>query len=68
MLWFRKLLRSCVALREKYPYLELFWSVFSLIRTEYGPEQLEYGHFLRSVVYVATMVMFSFSQNYYILC
>ena len=68
MLWFRKLLRSRVALREKYPYLELFWSVFSLIRTEYGPEQLEYGHFLRSVVCVATMVMFSFSQNYYILC
>ena len=23
-------------LREKYPYSELFWSVFSRIRTEYG--------------------------------
>ena len=23
-------------LREKYPYLELFWSAFSRIRTEYG--------------------------------
>ena len=23
-------------LREKCPYLELFWSVFSQIRTEYG--------------------------------
>ena len=27
-------------LSEKCPYLELFWSVFSRIRTEYGPEQL----------------------------
>ena len=25
-----------LALREKYPYSELFWSVFSRIRTEYG--------------------------------
>ena len=25
-------------LREKCPYAELFWSVFSRIRTEYGPE------------------------------
>ena len=24
------------ALREKFPYSELFWSVFSRIRTEYG--------------------------------
>ena len=24
------------ALRKKYPYLELFWSVFSRIQTEYG--------------------------------
>ena len=27
-------------LREKCLYLELFWSVFSRIRTEYGPENL----------------------------
>ena len=25
-----------LSLREKRPYLELFWSVFSRIRTEYG--------------------------------
>ena len=24
------------ALRKTYPYLELFWSIFSRIRTEYG--------------------------------
>ena len=24
-----------ISLREKYPYSELFWSVFSRIRTEY---------------------------------
>ena len=27
------------ALREKCPYLEFFWSAFSRIRTEYGPEK-----------------------------
>ena len=27
-------------LREKCPYSQLFWSVFSGIRTEYGPELL----------------------------
>ena len=27
---------SSYALREKCPYSELFWSAFSLIRTEYG--------------------------------
>ena len=26
--------------REKCPYSEIFWSVFSRIRTEYGPEKL----------------------------
>ena len=26
------------ALHEKCPYSELFWSAFSRIRTEYGPE------------------------------
>ena len=28
--------RSILALREKSPYSELFWSAFSCIRTEYG--------------------------------
>ena len=41
------------ALREKYPYSEFFWSVFSRIRTEYGDLQInqknsKYGYFLRS--------------------
>ena len=47
-------------LREKCPYSELFWSVFSRIRTEYGEiysvrmqentdqNNSEYGHFLHS--------------------
>ena len=30
-----------VSLREKCPYLKFFWSIFSCIRTEYGPEKLE---------------------------
>ena len=30
------------------PYLEVFWSVFSSIRTEYGPEKLEYGQLSRN--------------------
>ena len=30
-----------MSLREKCPYSELFWSVFSRIRTECGPEQLQ---------------------------
>ena len=29
-----------LTLREKCPYLEFFWSVFSHIRTQYGPEKL----------------------------
>ena len=29
-----------ISLGEKCPYLEFFWSVFSSIRTEYGPEKL----------------------------
>ena len=33
--WTRGIFRT-LALREKNPYLELFWSVFSRIRTEYG--------------------------------
>ena len=52
------------SLREKCPYSELSWSVFSRIRTEYGERispysvrmqenedqnNSEYGHFLRSV-------------------
>ena len=28
-------------LREKCPYSEFFWSVFSTIRTEYGPEKIQ---------------------------
>ena len=28
---------------EKCPYSELFWSAFSFIQTEYGPEQLRIG-------------------------
>ena len=40
---------SAFALREKFPYLQFLWSVFSRIGTEYGPENSEYGHFLRSV-------------------
>ena len=35
-------------LRKTWPYSELFWSVFSRIQTEYGPDNSEYGHFLRS--------------------
>ena len=27
------------SLRQKYPYSELFWSVFSRIRTEYGKKR-----------------------------
>ena len=27
--------KTCITLREKCPYSELFWSVFSRIRTEY---------------------------------
>ena len=48
-------------LRKKCLYSELFWSVFSHIRTEYGEIRMlettdqknsEYGHFLRSVVMI----------------
>ena len=37
------------SLREKCPYSELFWSVFSRIETEYGeiPDTF-YGHFLNT--------------------
>ena len=31
---------SNITLREKRPYSEFFWSVFSHIRTEYRPEKL----------------------------
>ena len=30
---------SSTSLREKFPYSELFWSAFSLVRTEYGEVQ-----------------------------
>ena len=46
----------CLKLHEKCLYSELFWSVFSRIRTEYreikskyDQKNSEYGHFLRSV-------------------
>ena len=47
-----------LTLREKCPYLEFFWTVFSRIWTEYGgirrensdQKNSEYGHFLRNVV------------------
>ena len=45
-----KLLRW-LKLREKCPNLELFWSLFSCIRTKYGLKNSEYGHFSRSVKY-----------------
>ena len=36
------------SLCERCPYSEFFWSVFSRIWTECGPENSEYGHFSRS--------------------
>ena len=36
--WTRRLTQT---LREKYPYSELFWSVFSCIRTEYGEIRMQ---------------------------
>ena len=30
--------QTLITLREKCPFSELFWSAFSRIRTEYGPE------------------------------
>ena len=36
---------SKLTLREKYPYYEFFWSVFSCIRSEYGPEKLQIRKF-----------------------
>ena len=48
------ILRIQYTLRKKCPYSELFWSLFSRIRIEYGiwesPDQnnSEYGHFSRS--------------------
>ena len=39
------------SLPEKSPYLQLFWSVFSCIRTENGPGYSpNTGHFLRSAL------------------
>ena len=35
--------------REKCPYSDFFWPVFSRIWIEYGPEKSGYGHFSRSV-------------------
>ena len=39
-----------LTLREKSPYSDFFWSAFPHIRTEYGPENSEHGHLLRSVM------------------
>ena len=51
-----------MALRKKCPYSELFWSVFSRIRTEYGEilrmrenadqNNSGYRHFLRNVGHI----------------
>ena len=46
--------------REKYPYLEFSWSVFSRSRTEIGPEKSEYGEFPRSATCVMTSIFFFF--------
>ena len=56
------ILNGSISQREKCPYAELFWSVFSRIRTEYrispysarmrentDQNNSEYRHFLRSV-------------------
>ena len=43
-----------LSLREKCSYSELFWSVFSHIRTEYSGNNVgnsEYRHVLRSVCF-----------------
>ena len=45
-----------MTLREKCPYSELFWSVFSRIRTEYGAQ---YGNFLRIMIH-CTKICVSF--------
>ena len=59
-----------VSLREKCPYSELFWSVFSRIWTEYGEmrenvdqNNSEYGHFLCSVLQSCKTVKNSFSTK-----
>ena len=60
-------------LPKKCPYSDLFWSVFSRIRTEYGEifvspnagntsqNNSEYGHFLRSArnIYLITLLLTS---------
>ena len=59
--WGRHLIFCSLALREKCPYLELFWPTFSRIRTEQGEirsmrmrenmdqNNSEYGHFSLSM-------------------
>ena len=37
-----------LALRKKYPYLELFWSANSRIRTKYGETRSSCKHYLSS--------------------
>ena len=39
----------CTSLREKCPCSEFFWSIFSRIPTEYGPENLR----IRTLFYAA---------------
>ena len=39
-----------IALPEICPYLELFWTAFSRIGTEYDKSNSKFRHFLRSVV------------------
>ena len=36
IVWIQDYMKNSLSLRKKYLYLELFWSVFSSIRTEYG--------------------------------
>ena len=58
-----------LTLRKKYPYSELFWSVFCRIWTEYGEipysvrmrentdqNNSEYKHFSRSVSYIGLKI------------
>ena len=52
-----KALWSWDALPEKCPYLELFWSAFSLIWTEFEKNNSEYGHFLRSYDFNGALVI-----------
>ena len=64
------LLAVC-SLREKCPFSEFLWSVFSRIRTEYSvlmrenadQKNSEYGHFSRSVSYKVCSKVIMFNSN-----